>query len=80
VDHRLLGAAAFTQGHGIHLSANSIRHAVGTVDPIDLWDEQIGHWIWFVGLAVLTAAVASAVAGAVDARSLGAGSSRSPWA
>jgi hypothetical protein len=63
----LLGAAAFTQGHGIHLSANSIRHAVGPVAPVDLWDERVGHWIWFVGLAVLTAAVVHAVAGAVPA-------------
>jgi hypothetical protein len=63
----LLGAAAFTQGHGIHLSANSIRHAVGPVPPIDLWDERVGHWIWFVGLALFTAAVAHGVAGAVPA-------------
>lgn len=63
----LLGAAAFTQGHGIHLSANSIRHAVGPVAPVDLWDERIGHWLWFVGLTVLTAAVTHAVAGAVPA-------------
>jgi len=63
----LLGAAVFTQGHGIHLSANSIRHAVGPVAPVDLWDERVGHWIWFLGLAVLTAAVASAVAGAAPA-------------
>ncbi len=59
----LVGAAAFTQGHGIHLSANSIRHAVGPVAPVDLWDEQLGHWIWFAGLALLTAAVAHAVSG-----------------
>ncbi len=63
----LLGAAVFTQGHGIHLSANSIRHARGPGAPVDLWDERIGHWIWFVGLALLTAAVAHAVAGAVPA-------------
>ena len=63
----LLGAAAFTQGHGIHLSANSIRHAVGPVAPVDLWDERVGHWIWFVGLAALTAAVVHAVAGVVPA-------------
>ena len=67
----LLGAAAFTQGHGVHLSANSIRHAVGPVAPVDLWDERVGHWIWFLGLAVLTAAVAHAVAGTVTARPWG---------
>lgn len=63
----LLGACAFVQGHGIHLSANSIGHAVGAVGPVDLWDERIGHWIWFTGLAVCAGAVASAVAGAVPA-------------
>ena len=63
----LLGAAAFVQGHGIHLSANSIRHAVGPVAPVDLWDEQVGHWIWFVGLTALTAAVVHAVAATVPA-------------
>ena len=63
----LLGATAFTQGHGIHLSANSIRHAVGSAAPVDLWDERIGHWIWFTGLTLLAAAVAHAVAGAVPA-------------
>ena len=57
----LVGAAAFTQGHGVHLSANSIRHARGPGAPVDLWDERIGHWIWFVGLTVLVAAVADAV-------------------
>jgi len=67
----LLGAGAFTQGHGVHLSANSIRHAVGPVAPIDLWDEGVGHWIWFVGLALLTAAVAHAVADSASARPWG---------
>ena len=57
----LTGAAAFVQGHGLHLSANSIRHARGPGAPVDLWDERVGHWIWFVGLSVLVAAVAHAV-------------------
>ena len=57
----LLGAAAFTQGHGVHLAANSIRHARGPGAPVDLWDERVGHWIWFVGLALLVAAVTHAV-------------------
>lgn len=63
----LLGAAAFTQGHGLHLSANSISHALGPTAPVELWDERVSHWIWFTGLALLTAAVASALAGAVGA-------------
>ena len=57
----LLGAIAFTQGHGVHLSANSIRHARGPGAPVDLWDERVGHWIWFVGLALVVGVVAWAV-------------------
>jgi hypothetical protein len=57
----LLAAITFTQGHGVHLSANSIRHARGPGAPVDLWDERVGHWIWFAGLALLVAVVAWAV-------------------
>ena len=57
----LAGAAVFVQGHGIHLAANSIRHARGPGAPVDLWDEHVGHWLWFVGLALLVAATAPAL-------------------
>lgn len=49
----LLGAAAFTQGHGLHLSANSISFASGDAPPAYLWDEQVGHHLWFAGLTLL---------------------------
>lgn len=48
----LLGAVAYAQGHGIHLSANSIHN----VDPgraAHLWDETVGHLVWYSGAAVL---------------------------
>lgn len=53
------GAVVYTQGHGIHLAANSI----GNVDPGDtahLWDEVVGHYLWYGGLAVVVAALALA--------------------
>ena len=52
-----LGAIVYTQGHGIHLAANSI----GNVDPGDtvhLWDEVVGHDVWYGGLAILVAGLA----------------------
>ena len=49
----LLGAAAFTQGHALHLSANSIAFASGDAPPAYLWDEQVGHHLWFAGLTLL---------------------------
>jgi hypothetical protein len=50
------GAIAYTQGHGIHLAANSIAN----VDPSStshLWDEVVGHYIWYGGLTVIVAAL-----------------------
>jgi hypothetical protein len=52
-----LGGLAYAQGHGIHLAANSIAR----VDPGDtahLWDEVVGHYFWYGGLAVVVAALA----------------------
>jgi hypothetical protein len=52
-------AIAYTQGHGIHLSANSIAN----VDPSStshLWDEVVGHYVWYGGLALVVAALALA--------------------
>jgi hypothetical protein len=55
-----LGGLAYAQGHGIHLAANSIAR----VDPGDtthLWDEVVGHYFWYGGLAVVVAALAFAL-------------------
>ena len=49
-----------TQGHGIHLAANSIAN----VEPsgiAHLWDETVGHWLWYGGLAGLVATLAYAL-------------------
>jgi hypothetical protein len=58
----LLAAAAllYTQGHGIHLAANSISN-VEPSDAVHLWDETVGHWLWYAGLAGLVATLAHAL-------------------
>jgi hypothetical protein len=50
----------YTQGHGIHLAANSIAN-VEPSDAVHLWDETVGHWLWYAGLAGLIAALAQAL-------------------
>ena len=59
----LVGATMFVQGHGLHLSANSITYATGPQQPAHLWDEVVGHHLWFVGLALLLVVVAESVRG-----------------
>ncbi len=74
----VVGSIVYVEGHGIHLAANSISNVAtdtdrqtGTSQPttgiIHLWDEVVGHYVWYAGLAVLIAACASSVRG----RSLG---------
>jgi len=56
-----LGALLYAQGHGIHLAANSVSN----VDPGEtayLWDEVVGHYLWYAGFAVIVAALAVALA------------------
>jgi hypothetical protein len=65
------GGLAYTQGHGIHLAANSIARA-SPREPAHLWDEVVGHWIWYGGLEVVVLALALAL----DDRPLPS----SPWA
>lgn len=57
----LLGAGLYAQGHAVHLAANSISNARGDAAPVHLWDEVMGHWLWYAGVAVLVVAVARAV-------------------
>jgi hypothetical protein len=57
----LAGAITYTEGHGIHLAANSI----GNVDPSDaahLWDEVVGHYLWQAGTVLVVAAIGIALA------------------
>jgi len=55
-----VGTILYVEGHGIHLSANSIGNVASlqetaepTIDIIHLWDEVVGHYFWFAGLAVV---------------------------
>jgi hypothetical protein len=55
-----VGALLYAQGHGIHLAANS----VGNVEPspvVHLWDEVVGHAVWYAGVAVVCAVLATAM-------------------
>ena len=42
----------YTQGHGLHLAANSINNRLDD-DSVHLWDEVVGHLLWYAGLALL---------------------------
>lgn len=55
------GGLAYASGHGIHLAANSIGNARGDAAPVHLWDEVVGHWLWYAGVALLVVALARAV-------------------
>ena len=55
-----LGAVVYTQGHGIHLAGNSVDNAAGG-HVAHLWDERVGHWIWYVGLSLLVAVLVRAL-------------------
>ncbi len=52
-----LGALLYAQGHGIHLAANSVSN-VDLGETAYLWDEVVGHYLWYGGLALVVAAVA----------------------
>ena len=56
------GSWLYATGHGIHLAVNSI----GNVEPGEtahLWDEYVGHWTWYAGVAVLAGVLASTMVG-----------------
>lgn len=52
-----IGAVVYSQGQGIHLAANSVGNEVGPVPVVVLWDEHVGHYVWYLGLALLVAAL-----------------------
>jgi hypothetical protein len=47
------GAVLYVEGHGIHLAANSIGN-VAPGDAAHLWDEVVGHLLWYAGVAIIT--------------------------
>jgi hypothetical protein len=55
-----LGAIAYTQGHGIHLAANSVGNAVGG-HVAHLWDEEVSHWFWYAGLSLMVTVLVRAL-------------------
>lgn len=65
-----IGSILYVEGHGIHLSSNSIGNVAtpdgasqNSLDIIHLWDEVVGHYVWYLGLAVVVAACALSVRG-----------------
>jgi hypothetical protein len=56
------GAVLYAQGQGIHLAANSIGN-VAPSSVVHLWDEVVGHVVWYSGAAVVLAVLATATAG-----------------
>lgn len=58
----VVSAVAYTQGHGVHLAANSVGNAVGG-HVAHLWDEEVSHWIWYAGLSGMVLVVTRAARG-----------------
>jgi hypothetical protein len=56
------GAVTYTEGHGIHLSANSIGNAIDYQRIGYLWDETASHNIWYLGWVVIVVALARVLA------------------
>jgi hypothetical protein len=50
------GALAYANGHGMHLAANSINN-VGPTPTANLWDEYVGHAVWYIGVALVVASL-----------------------
>lgn len=57
-------AVLYTQGHGIHLAANSVGNTIDRPHPdvVNLWDEVVGHYLWYAGFALIVAVLAVALA------------------
>jgi hypothetical protein len=53
-----LGGVTYATGHGVHLAANSIGNAHPSTTA-HLWDEQVGHVVWYAGVALLVVALAT---------------------
>jgi hypothetical protein len=57
-----VGSWLYATGHGIHLAANSVGN-VAPGETAHLWDEVVGHWVWYSGVAVVAAALATTLPG-----------------
>ncbi|MFG2091506.1 hypothetical protein [Spirillospora sp. NPDC048824] len=58
----LVGAITYVEGHGIHLAANSVGNDTPGIAVVHLWDEVVGHYLWYAGTAVVVAALARTLA------------------
>ncbi|HUR14032.1 MAG TPA: hypothetical protein VM097_06025 [Mycobacteriales bacterium] len=56
-----VGGLVYTQGHGIHLAANSVGNELGHAPVITVWDEHVGHYLWYLGVAIIVAALVLAL-------------------
>jgi uncharacterized membrane protein YagU involved in acid resistance len=57
-----VGAITYATGHGVHLAANSVGNAApGPTEH--LWDEVVGHYIWYAGVALVVVSLAMTMAG-----------------
>lgn len=62
-----MGALAYANGHGIHLAGNSVVNSLsgsgGPGETAHLWDEVVGHAVWYAGVALVLAALAATMRG-----------------
>lgn len=57
-----MGALAYANGHGIHLAGNSVGNTAAGATA-HLWDEVVGHAIWYAGVALIVGALADTMRG-----------------
>jgi hypothetical protein len=57
-----VGCVVYAWGQGIHLAANSVNNA-RPGRTAHLWDEVVGHLVWYAGAALVLAAVARTMPG-----------------
>ena len=60
-----VGAVAYASGHGVHLAANSVSNSLvpGESPTAHVWDEVVGHALWYAGVAIVVVALARTMAG-----------------
>ncbi|MGW4465428.1 hypothetical protein [Micromonospora sp. NPDC004704] len=66
----LVGALVYAEGKGVHVAANSI----GNVAPgpaSHLWDEVVGHYLWYAGAALVLGALAATFARSAPPHGIG---------
>ena len=57
-----VGCVVYAWGQGMHLAANSVNNA-RPGQTAHLWDEVVGHLVWYTGVALILAAVARTMPG-----------------